>query len=327
MTKFIFLKDNTIIPTKDYPLLQGYEHSTKKPVKTSFFFSIEDLDEVIAQEVHDFLKHTSLKEALKEQMGISSAQITSFVNQVIFTETKDCVELNLNYYLIVDVLATIFLQQAKPNPDAFLKALSQRKLIAMIAPLYNRKLHLQKFLNDNFSEEKKLEILQNSSRQDQISDMLSMYMQNDEFFKEYLSKKSFKEIASFGDCHDLLAMQMSKITQENFDLKQETHYPVLKNLDNQLFSGTHRLVVPQTHHDLVVYGNLLGHCIGSKHYAEAAYKGKCVLLAIVDNNRLKYTLEIVNKHITQIQGQSRSYPPKEIESKLRKTLEDAGLIK
>jgi hypothetical protein len=326
MTKNRLLQDDKIIPTDKYPLLRGYEKSKGKVIKTSFFFSIEDVDETTEQEIEGFFKHTSLKEALKKYMGISSSKITSYINQTMFSETPESIELNLNYYLIIDILSTVFLRQPKPNPDDFLKALSQRKLIAMLSCLYNKKLQLQKFLNDNFSEEKKLELLQNSSRNDQVSDLLGMYMQDDSYFKEFLSKKNFKEISSLAKCHDLLAAQMSKITQKNFALKQETHYPVLKQLDNKILIDDYYLIVPQTHHDLITWGNILGHCIGAKHYAEAAYKGQSVLLGIANKNRLQYTLEINQKFITQIQGQSRSYPSKKVEAKLREELKNRGLI-
>lgn len=327
MAKNSLLENHKIISPKNYPLLQGYAKSKKLPIKTSFYFEIDNADEVLVQEIEGFFKHSSLKEALKKYMGISSANITSFINDHMFTETEEAIELNLNYYLIVDVLATLFLHLEKPNPDDFLKALSQRKILATLAPLYNRKLQLKKFLDENFSEEKRLEVLENSSYRDQVGDLLSMYLQNDSYFKEFLVKKSFKEISSLAKCHDLLASQMSKITEKNFSLLQEIHYPKLKELQDKVLVDDYYLVVPQTHHDLITWGNILGHCIGSRHYAEAASKGHSILLGIANKNRLQYTLEINNKFITQIQGQSRSYPARKVESKLREELKQAGLIK
>lgn len=327
MKKYPFIDNNVDLTNTDYPMLRDYAKAKKKPIKTSHSFNMNDLDEALCEEIHQFLSHKSLKDALRESLEISSPQICDFINTNMFKETETQIELNLIYYLIADTTAQIFIRQEKPNPDGFLRVLAQRPVFAMLAPLYNRRLQLQKFLNDNFSEEKKIEVLENSTRKDEVTDLLNMYMQDDQFFKTYLEGQNFRQLSSLRHCHDLIAAQLQKLKTVNFQLKQETHWPAIKELHNKVIYKDFYLVVPDSHHDLITWGNILGHCIGGRHYAEQAYKGQSLLLGVADKSRLRFTMEIRNKHIAQIQGVSRSAPDRELQKAIDKALIEAKLLR
>lgn len=68
------------------------------------------------------------------------------------------------------------------------------------------------------------------------------------------------------------------------------------------------VLLPRHSKDLFEWGDRLHHCVGS--YASYVKNGECWILGIkdVENNKIKYCLEIRNKQITQIRGLQNSAP-------------------
>jgi hypothetical protein len=326
--KYPFLQNDVIIDTKNYPLLDGYCSASGKKMKISNNFSIHELHPAIADELDKFLKESSLKTALKKSFGISSPPITEAINKLMFSETKEHVEVNFNYWLIFDMLSTLFLKQEKPNHSDFLKFLTQfytnRTVLATLAPHFNLKLQMQKLLNDNFTESQKCEILNNSTYKDEVKDMLAMYLQNDEYLNNTLKMNEFKNINNFRKIHDIFAKENAKLKTKDFSLNQEQWYPQINKLnEGEGKAKNFQFLIPKSHHVLIDWGQTLGHCIGSRHYATDASMGKCLLLGIATKSEnIDYTLEIRSRRINQIQGFSGTRPNattmKELEIILRK---------
>lgn len=102
---------------------------------------------------------------------------------------------------------------------------------------------------------------------------------------------------------DSLAVQIcEEMKHENFNLEQEKNFPNLTLLDKKNWE------VAQNKHQLLQWGRLLQHCIGTQLYAEYAKAGKNIILGYKELNKLKYTLEIKDKKIVQIQGKSNLKP-------------------
>ncbi len=319
-----FLIDGTKIDVKDYPFLKALSAYEKKKIQTSLFFDFQDATEEVVLEISSFFCHESLKKALKERFGVSSPNVTSFVQEKLFEIEEDKILLNLNYYLAVDVLAHCFLKQEKPNHNAFIKLLENHKVLSILAPLYNYRLQIQSFLNKNFTEDQKVVLLEQSNLYDEPEDTLAMFFNHDDFFVKYLENKSFKDKDSFKKCHDLMSKEMAKLKSKNFVINQEKFFPKIANLKS--VNKEYGFVNPSSHHDLVEWGQTLGHCIGSRHYAEAASMGRTLLMGIEKAGEIKYTLEIKNKALVQIQGKSGTRPMNSLLTQIKERLEEQGLL-
>lgn len=329
MNKFPFLENNIILDTTNYPLLDSYAKAAGKPLKLSHTFGLSSLHDGIALEVDTFLKQTSLKSALKEAFNISSPAVTAYINRLMFIEKSDCVELDLTYWLSIDIVSHIYLKQEKPNSSDFLKFIEQfktnRKIIAMLVPFYNQRLQIQKLLA-NFTEAQKWDILQNSQSGDSLKDTLAMYMQNNEYLENILSQKDFKELNGIQKIHDVFSRENAKLRSVDFDLKQETFFPKLLELEKLSNNAIH-FTLPKSHHVLIDWGSQLGHCIGSRHYAVSAMQGECILLGIGKcSSKIDFTMEIKGRRICQLQGLSGSSPNNEMRSEIEKILKQADLI-
>jgi hypothetical protein len=126
---------------------------------------------------------------------------------------------------------------------------------------------------------------------------------------EFIPSHRYEEIANSINSSDpwssidSAAIQIcEEMKHENFNLEQEKNYPNLKLLDKKIWE------VAQSKHQLLQWGRQLQHCIGTQLYAEYAKAGKNIILGYKELNKLKYTLEIKDKKIVQIQGKSNLKP-------------------
>ena len=318
-----FVEDGFKIPKNVYPFLDQISNFEKKPIVTDLYFNFSQADPEVIKMIEDFFKFPTLKEALKNTFGISSPRVCDFVNQnMIVKDNSKHIGLNLNYFLSLSSLYYIFLNQEKPNHDGFLKALGNHHVISLLCQLYNHRVQLQGFMK-TLNEDQKLQILEKSGLYDEVTDTLAMYFQRDDYFQSILDGIPFERKNTFQKVHDVLAKHLAKIKQEDFVLEQEKKRPKLSQLSK--INEEYHFILPRTHHDLVNWGAELGHCIGSRHYAEKAFLGHAILLGVYNKkNQLKYTLEIISGRIVQAQGVSGTRPDSRLMSDLEKALKEVA---
>lgn len=126
---------------------------------------------------------------------------------------------------------------------------------------------------------------------------------------------------SFSEIESYLISELEKNKIKKFALNQEHYFPKIKEFNN--FNNM-EIYVPQTNHDLLEMGNILGNCIGTqKQYAINAKNGKVLLLGLKFKGKLVYSLEFNHRlQLMQCQGKSGSSYPKVhlLEKFLQKTL-------
>jgi hypothetical protein len=105
--------------------------------------------------------------------------------------------------------------------------------------------------------------------------------------------------------HDGLCSLIEKKDIAGFELKQDSGY-FKKVIPKLMKFKEYDIKIPKTNHELMDWGNILGNCIGSDHYAKDSLKGRILLIGLFKNGVLKYTVEIDQKgEILQCEGQSR----------------------
>lgn len=287
----------------------------------SIFQPLSGLNRESLEEAMTFVNASSFKEALKKSYNISSPRIVSFCQEKLFPKTNI---FSIDYFIAIDTVNKIFTRSNKLNHNDFIQVLERRDLLAMLYPYYNERIRISHVINEIYPSNQVKTILENSSLYCNIADLTSMFLQNDEYFKNVFNRMSSKDKNSLDKCHDICAKHITAITQKNYSLNQESHYSAVVNLG--IIDKEYRFLIPQTHHDLVLWGSKLGHCIGASMYAQGAARGEKLLLGIEDRTQIRYALEIVDKRIVQIEGASKSRPPELIMNKIRTKLKEQNLI-
>lgn len=128
-----------------------------------------------------------------------------------------------------------------------------------------------------------------------------------------MHKVPFHKVNDLNKIHDFIAAKSRMMEQENFNLNQDKNFPVLKSIKELKLPNNHGIKIPEQNYDLISWGAEMGHCVGGGQYGEEVKKGETIILAITENSEPKYCVEInPNGRIEQIQGRSRSIPPKEV---------------
>lgn len=320
----ILKANNSDIP-KNYKFLWDIAHQTDKPLKTRLYAEI-NLEPDLAREIEEFYLQPSLKEALQKQFGISSPVFIKTVYQTLIKEDDTKININSNYLLLFDFLSKIFIKQSKPNHSLFLQAIQDRNVLANAMVLFRQRIRALEILKKHFSDSQILELISDpDSNANTISDTFAMYLTNDEFFNKSLNKLKYNEKNTFGKIHDVFAKQIQYMKNPDFMLQQESLSPALNLINDHSYKF--QFIIPANYHTLIDWGNQLGHCIGSKHYALKALKGECILLGVSEENKLLYTLEIINGHMVQIQGKSGSAPHSTLNSEIQSALKKAKLLR
>lgn len=267
----------------------------------------QQLDPSTIEHLESFFAEKTLKESLKKQYNCHSPQLIEAVRELLFCEKNH--QFRLDMFLALDVMSDIFLQCAESALPEFLQAVKTANIRTVLIFMYPRKPQIKQLM-DTFPAAQRLAILLNSSGYKQTADMLEMYTRNPAYFNEVLENTSLNDKNSFRKLHDLFARHNRKLAQDNFELKQEAHFPSIKKIEEADLEGEFKLVAPECYYTLVDWGAKLGHCIGGVGYAQRAKSGQCLLLGLADpkTDEIKYTMEIVGKRINQLQGYSGSAP-------------------
>lgn len=320
------LKNRQSISTKKYYFLNEISKYSGKKVISECFFEM-NLCLELEQEIEQFFKTKGLPESLQKHFGIKSPLFVKQVYATLIKETEKNIIVNTNYYLIFDVLSKLFLDQQKPNYSLFLQAIQKREIMAQAIIMFDQRIRVAGFFRENFTDTQIFELLCCPLNLIALTDTFAMFFQNDIYFKEHLSKISFNQKNTIQKIHDIFSREMKKIQSQDFLLNQELQTPILIDLQSELIDSNIKFVCPNNYHSLIEWGQDLGHCIGSKDYSIKALTGKSILLGVFINNELKYTLEIGNQTLIQIQGKSGTRPDDLLLDKIKNRLRKYRLIK
>lgn len=268
-----------------------------------------------------FFKHKSLKEALTQRYGFSSNRLTKFFNENLLdrNESKPVVQINGTIMKITDLLVVMF----KDNSSDLLDVLENkdnvcesvlRDLTYYCHQKNNRLNDFISFMKENFSDAQ-IKTLLTTPCEDTIEmvDTLDMYKKFPKEYKSLMQKVPFHKVNDLIKIHDFIAAKSRMMEQENFNLNQDKNFPLLKTIKELKLPGNHGIKIPEQNYDLISWGAEMGHCVGGGEYGEEVKNGETIILAITENSEPKYCVEIKpNGHIEQIQGRSRSIPPKEV---------------
>jgi hypothetical protein len=311
------------ISTKKYPFLNELSKYNKKRVESECFYPL-NLGDELKLEIDGFFRENNLKEALDKNFKIKSPCFIKSVFETMIKENNDCIVVNTNYYLIFDILSKLFLEQEKPNHSLFLQAIKKREIMARIIIMFSQRIRAVGFLKENFTETQIMELLESDFDYITIVDTLSMFFQNDQHFNNLLRGIPFKDKNTILKIHNIFSKENALLKSKDFDLEQEKKNPQLLKFPE--FNGW-SFINPLNYHTLISWGEDLGHCIGSRSYAESSLAGDSVLLGVCFEGELKYTLEVFKGILTQVQGKSGTRPHAEIMTQIVKILTKNNIIK
>lgn len=104
----------------------------------------------------------------------------------------------------------------------------------------------------------------------------------------------FKAINTVKELHDSILTDHNLISRhgENMMLFLERKFPYLEKISKEKFMD-YKIIIPQDKSTLVEWGNIMGNCIGG--YADTARDGNTIVLALYENEKVKYNIEISPK--------------------------------
>ena len=116
---------------------------------------------------------------------------------------------------------------------------------------------------------------------------------------------------------------------DNLRLEQERFCPQLPLLKEQTLPENHKIVMPETAGDLVVWGTALDNCIGNGTYVSRAALGRSLLLGVADSEgQIRYAVEISpTGALVQAKGVRNDVMPKHMKAALTKVLGECGIFK
>lgn len=298
-----------------YPLLKDIITFEKRKVE------ISSEGTAYIEGFEKFFKHKSLKEALSQRYGFSSNRLTKFFNENLLdrNEVKPVVQINGTVMKVTDLLVAMF----KENSSDLLDVLENKNNVceSVLKDLtyycHQKNTRLKDFvcfMKENFTDAQIKAILTTPCEDTlEVTDTLDMYKKFPKDYRSLMQKVPFHKVNDLNKIHDFIAAKSRMMEQENFNLNQDKNFPVLKSIKELKLPNNHGIKIPEQNYDLISWGAEMGHCVGGGQYGEEVKKGETIILAITENSEPKYCVEInPNGRIEQIQGRSRSIPPKEV---------------
>ena len=283
-----------------------------------------------------FFQHNSLKEALSRRYGISSSQFTKRFESLLFQRSEAKVNINLGVFAYLDFLSLCFLKRDKPNFSDFIETFlsapiesiytfsrntnaNKNKVLFKILSLYNVDFHIKEILsfkNGDF-------------RGTDLKDTIEMFNNHTNHLTEHLKSLDFERKNSLEKIHDEFVLKIECLEQGDFPLKQEENFPELNKLKTIKIGNEFDIEIAQTNYDLIRWGTLMGHCVGNGSYGEDILEKQCIIFALVKDKVPMYCVEVnpEKRDIEQIQGKSKTTPPKEVLVDLISKVKKIGLMK
>jgi hypothetical protein len=329
---------------QNYPLLNDIEVFEGRKTMIHPFLGFYDRD------LNKFFKSKSLGEALVGRYKNKSPRLMKYINKYVFVrstkqdQSKTC-EINIEALYTLDFIGDLF---ASRNPSLFLEIvdkivkkirikqanekLCSRQMIQVISSVENYRKFLSLLMN-NFSDKKIQELLEGfifCSQKDrynvELDDLIDMYSSHPKEYSALIKNTPFIKMNTLTKLHDLFAAHIEKLEQPLTELKQESFFPALNSLKKVSFMDRYSFKIAETNHELIEWGSQMSHCIGDSSYSSEAQKGKIILLALCVDSIPKYSIEISDGRIHQIQGKSHSKPPQKVIDAMSKVLKKEKVL-
>lgn len=124
------------------------------------------------------------------------------------------------------------------------------------------------------------------------------------------------------ELHDVISREYNRLSTSDHDLPVPKRCEELERLS---ISDSMRLVFPKSKFDLVQWGQKLSNCIAS--YSDRALKESCLLIGIVKDEKLTYTLEVGDDgSLRQFRAKHNGSAPKEDQEAVEKVLREQRII-
>jgi hypothetical protein len=260
------IKNYEITDTKNilWKLKNKYNEVNKIEYNSVFYDTyMNDLDKIYQQQNYDFCNLTQNKMILKE----------------LYSKTFQGNYIVPYYYRAIHAVKEIF------------NDVDEQLLI----PLFSKNYDNLKFIFNNKNELSylKVNVLDKEFISRKIFNIITKDLNEEEL--NCISDRYFKDIVDMYDklkimgwnkkinkknknvvlLHDFLSSELSKQSQENYYLNQDS----IKFLNGQEFDS-YIIKVPQTNHDLVEVGSLLRHCVGNGTYSMRVLKKELKIIAM-----------------------------------------------
>ena len=149
----------------------------------------------------------------------------------------------------------------------------------------------------------------------------------------YLKTLSFNEINTWHKLHEVTSREYTRLKNPLKKLELEGKYPSITKLKNLDLGNGCKLIVPDSNHDLVFWGQSLRICVGS--YADRVRVGSCLVLGVEKEGSVQFCVEFARRQtrsnsysmeVIQFKGHSNKNGPedllKTIQEKVVETLSE-----
>lgn len=323
-----FLKDK-------YPML--YLLSTKYNVEfESYFFNHKSL-------IREFLmmNSTNINDYLKKYFGISSKSLSVWLGKNLVKNNV----LNVQYLVMLQFLSLKLKDEKNKDKSTVIlncldKAKNENKLISYDKLITKEELSSFALLESvkNITPWKLILLLCDTKGNKDYGNLLkdTLRMSKD------IVKFNLQEITvqrknlSIKTLHDNLSSLIENKGAINFKFKKDNLISKTKISKYNKKSSKYKFIIPNTNREVFKWGSELGHCLGTARYGEDFKKDNIVILAVYQDDKLKYALDIstINKNnlhkepgiLNHIEGKS-GIPNGVIYQEIRNELKSIGIIR
>lgn len=278
-------------------------------------------------------KDVVLVSGIEEYYGKSKNPLDDYLIQIGIKPTKNIKRLiwdtiDKNRYIDLTILSTLKYLSGIQNIDKLCNVLRDNQFAVFFNNYIDESHH--PFLK-RIPEELFLKILKTvvSKKEDGyysnilFRDAISQYAEIDKTETIELIHKESKCLTSF---HDIVSREyrMKKIPLINFKLKDK--YDFIKVIEGSVVNG-YTVKIVNNSHELIGWGSELNNCLAS--YVYPVETGQCVILGLMKNNKITYSVEINQKgQIIQFEAKNRikSLDLSLTEQELRKEINNVGVF-
>jgi hypothetical protein len=288
--------------------------------------------------INNYEKHQYLFQLLFNYPFITEAMQPIFLTssklfkKAFFEKTlskKNCITLDGDVLSMIKFTSELFLMRLVPNHSDFIEAISTKKgVINNLIPKWinsSNQRFLLSLLN-NFTDSQKKILLSLDCDLPTFRDTLNMYSKFPRELNRSLSTKKWNTLENFSLIHDFFCEEYKKFQQPNFLLNQEKFFVNAKFLRGIKLSNGMYFNLADDQHELIDWGNKMGHCIGTAGYGQLATEGNCLLIAVMKDKEPVFAIEIRDFRIAQIQGKNHSKPEPLLMNEIENRLKKLGII-
>jgi len=337
-----FKRSNNILNLHNILMLYSNSTTCKITLKNKIGFTtiplLKDLSYLKGFSIQNYKKHQYLFQLifncnyLTEAMSIAFNCSSKSFKKAFFdylTDKKWHLNLDGDKLSVIKFICELFLIKTTPNHSDCINLIAEQKgLIVTILPEWLNATNQRFFLSflNNFTDSQKKFLLTSNCDKHIFNDTIAMYAKFPRELNRSMTLKKWNELSSFDLIHDFFVKESSKFAQPNFLLNQEKFFINAKFLKGIRLNNGMYFNLAEDQHQLIDWGNKMGHCIGTAGYGSMATEGGCLLIAVMKEKEPIYAIEIRSFKIVQIQGKNHSKPDQSLMNEISQKLRKLGLI-